>query len=93
METGATSHDAERSRIDRRRRVAAMVRDLYDGKLRSSDFFREVVALDLDGDEELRELVALLRYEPANTWLFGVSGEAFRDHSGRIRELVERFSR
>ena len=80
------------SRTERRRRVAALVRDLYENRIRSSEFFRAAEALDAGDDPELRELLDLLRHEPANTWLFGVSGEAQRDNTGRIRELVERFA-
>ena len=83
------------ARTERRRRVAALVRELYDSRLSQSDFFHSVAALDgiTEHDPEMRELLQLLQGEPANTWLFGVSGEATRQHSRRIRELVELFSR
>jgi hypothetical protein len=44
-------------------------------------------------DPELAELLRLVADEPGNTWLFGVSGEAHRHNSARIRALVAEFAR
>ena len=80
------------TRTEQRRRIAVLVRDLYDNRIKSSEFFRVAAEVDASDDPELRELLGLLRHEPANTWLFGVSGEAQRHNAARIAELVKLFS-
>ena len=77
----------------RRRRVAALIADLYDGKRSLDEVMRNVADFEPSEDPQLAELLRLVASEPANTWLFGVSGEAHRHNSTRIRELVEEFAR
>jgi hypothetical protein len=77
----------------RRRRVAVLVADLYDGKRSLDEVMRNVADFEPSEDPQLAELLRLVASEPANTWLFGVSGEAHRHNSTRIRELVEEFAR
>lgn len=89
--TDDSTHDAHDPRADRRRRLAALVRQLYDNQISSGEFFRTADEMGLDGDPEAEELVLLLRHEPGGTWLFGVAGEVHRKSVARIRELVERF--
>ncbi|MFN2564592.1 MAG: hypothetical protein ABR499_06210 [Gemmatimonadaceae bacterium] len=81
------------SKVARRRRVAALVADLYDGKRSLDEVMRNVADVDRSDDPELAELLRLVASQPGNTWLFGVSGEAHRYNSARIRELVEEFAR
>jgi hypothetical protein len=80
------------SKLARRRRVAALVADLYAGKRSLEEVMRNVADFDPVDDPELGELLRLVASEPANTWLFGVSGEAHRHNSARIRELVAEFA-
>jgi hypothetical protein len=54
---------------------------------------RNVADFDPSEDPQLAELLRLVASEPANTWLFGVSGEAHRHNSARIRELVAELAR
>jgi len=77
----------------RRRRVAALIADLYAGKRSLDEVMRNVADFEPSEDPPLAELLRLVASEPANTWLFGVSGEAHRQNSTRIRELVEEFAR
>ncbi len=79
--------------VARRRRVAALVADLYDGKRSLEEVMRNVADFDPSEDPHLAELLRLVAGEPANTWLFGVSCEAHRHYSARIRELVAEFAR
>ena len=81
------------SLVARRRRVAALVADLYDGKRSLEEVMRNVADFEPRDDPQLAELLRLVASEPANSWLFGVSGEAHRRNSTRIRELVEEFAR
>lgn len=78
-------------RAQRRRYVALLVRQLYDGKIALPELFRRVGEVDVNADPELAELLRLVAHEPANTWFFGVSGEAVHHNANRIRELVARF--
>lgn len=77
---------------ENRRRVAQLVAELYDERISSSEFFSRTEALQSHGDAELHELIELVRREPGNTWLFGVSGEVERRNAQRIRELVKLFA-
>ena len=76
-----------------RRHVARLVADLYDGKTSLDEVMQHVGDEDLARDPELTELLRLVAGEPTHTWLFGVSGEAHRQSSARIRALVEEFAR
>ncbi len=80
-----------RDQRENRRRVAQLVAELYDERITSTEFFARTSALDHGDDVELRELIELVRREPANTWLFGISGEVERGNARRIRELVKSF--
>jgi hypothetical protein len=79
---------ADGRRAMRRRRVAALVRDLYDGRIGSSHFFREVDALDTDGDPDAAELIELVRHANAESWFFGVGRTTVHDRGARVAELV-----
>jgi hypothetical protein len=79
--------------VARRRRVAALVADLYDGKRSLDEVMGNVADFEPAEDPQLAELLRLVASEPANSWLFGVSGEAHRQNSARIRELVAEFAR
>ncbi len=81
------------SNLARRRRVAAMIADLYNGKRSLDEVIRTVTDFDPADDPELAELLRLVASEPSNTWLFGVTGDVHRHNSARIRELVEEFAR
>ena len=81
------------SRAERRRRAAALIGDLYEGKRSLDEVIRSMSDFDPADDPELAELLRLVASEPANAWLFGVSGEAHRHNSTRIRELVAEFAR
>lgn len=76
---------------ERRRRVAALLRDLYDGRITNADFFRVARAVDAGDDAELRELIELVADEPAGSWFFGVAGEEHRGRVERIRKFVEAY--
>jgi hypothetical protein len=75
-----------------RRRVVALVRDLYDGRIGSSHFFREVDGLDASVDPELAELIELVRHANAESWFFGVGRTTVQDHGARVGELVKKLS-
>jgi hypothetical protein len=79
--------------VARRRRVAALVADLYKGKRSFDEVMNGVADFNPAEDPPLAELLRLVAGEPRNTWLFGVSGEAHRPNSARIRELVAEFAR
>jgi hypothetical protein len=79
--------------LARRRRVAALVGDLYGGRRSLDEVMRSVADFSPTEDPELAELLRLVADEPGNTWLFGVSGEAHRHNSARIRALVAEFAR
>ena len=81
------------SLVGRRRRVAGLVAELYDGKRSLDEVMRNVADFDPSEDPQLAELLRLVASEPANSWLFGVSGEAHRHNSVRIRELVAELGR
>ena len=81
------------SLLARRRRVAALVADLYDGKRSLDEVMSNVADFEPADDPKLAELLRLVAGEPRNTWLFGVSGEAHHHNRVRIRELVEEFAR
>ena len=76
-----------------RRRLAALVRELYAGRLTSEQFFRQAAPLADAADPEVVELLQRLHDEPARAWLFGVGAETHEDGARRIRELVEHLSR
>ena len=76
-----------------RRQLAALVQELYAGRLTSADFFRDAVPLANPDDPETVELLQRLHAEPARSWLFGVGGETHEESAQRIRELVERLAR
>ncbi|MDQ3998010.1 MAG: hypothetical protein M3303_13465 [Gemmatimonadota bacterium] len=78
--------------VARRRRVAALVAELYDGKRSLDEVLNAVTDFNPAEDPKLGELLRLVTGEPGNTWLFGVSGEAHRHNSVRIRELVAEFA-
>jgi hypothetical protein len=79
--------------VARRRRVAALVADLYEGRRSLDEVMHSVADFNPAEDPALGELLRLVSSEPGNTWLFGVSGEAHRHNSARIRELVAEFAR
>jgi hypothetical protein len=79
--------------VARRRRVAALIADLYEGRRSLGEVMDSVADFDPAEDPQLAELLRLVTSEPTNTWLFGVSGEAHRHNSARIRELVAAFAR
>jgi hypothetical protein len=79
--------------VARRRRVAALIAELYAGKRSLDEVLNAVVDFDPADDPALAELLRLVSSEPGNTWLFGVSGETHRNNSARIRELVAEFAR
>jgi hypothetical protein len=79
--------------VARRRRVAALVGDLYGGRRSLDEVMSSVADFNPTEDPELAELLRLVADEPGNTWLFGVSGEAHRHNSARIRALVAEFAR
>jgi hypothetical protein len=79
--------------VARRRRVAGLVADLYEGKRSLDEVMNSVAGFEPTDDPKLAELLRLVASEPVNTWLFGVSGEAHRHNSARIRELVAEFAR
>lgn len=79
--------------VARRRRVAALIADLYEGKRSRDEVMNSVADFDPTDDPQLAELLRLVASEPGNTWLFGVSGEARRHNSARIRQLVAEFAR
>ena len=73
--------------------MAALIADLYDGKRSLDEVMGAVADFSPSEDPELAELLRLVASEPGNTWLFGVSGEAHRHNSARIRDLVQEFTR
>jgi hypothetical protein len=79
--------------VARRRRVAALVADLYKGKRSLDEVMSGVADFNPADDPELAELLRLVASEPGSTWLFGVTGETHRQNSARIRELVAEFTR
>ena len=79
--------------VDRRRRVAALVAELYDGKRSLEEVLRSVADFEPSEDPQVAELLRLVASEPTNTWLFGVSGEAQHRNSTRIRALVAELAR
>jgi hypothetical protein len=80
-------------RIQRRHRLAALVQELYAGRLTSAQFFRDAAPLADPDDPETVELLRRLSEEPAKSWLFGVGDGTHEDGARRIRELVESLSR
>ncbi len=81
------------SLVARRRRVATLIAELYDGKRSLDEVLISVADFQPADDPKLAELLRLVASEPTNTWLFGVSGEAHHHNSARIRELVEELAR
>jgi hypothetical protein len=81
-------HDQQ---AERRRRVASLVRDLYDSRIGSADFFGAVDRIAPGGDPELAEILELLRQEQAGSWFFGVAAEDHRRRTERIRRFVEEY--
>ena len=79
--------------VARRRRVAALVAGLYEGTRSLDDVMNSVADFNPADDPDLSELLQLVADEPGNTWLFGLSGEAHRHNSARIRALVAEFAR
>lgn len=78
--------------VARRRRVAGLIADLYKGKRSLDEVMNSVADFNPADDPELGELLRLVADEPGNTWLFGVSGDAHRHNSARIRQLVTAFA-
>jgi hypothetical protein len=81
------------SKVARRRRVAALVADLYEARRTFDEVMNAVADFSPAEDPELGELLRLISDEPGNTWLFGVSGDVHRHNSARIRQLVAEFAR
>ncbi len=81
------------SLLERRRRVAALIADLYDGRRSLDEVMSSVADFNPADDPELAELLQLVADEPGNTWLFAIDGETHRRNSARIRELVAEFAR
>ena len=81
------------SKVARRRRVALLVADLYDGNRSLDDVLNAVADFNPAEDPELGELLQLISDDPGNTWLFGVSGDTHRHNNARIRQLVAEFGR
>jgi hypothetical protein len=80
------------TKLERRRRVAALVGDLYEGRRSLDEIMSAVADFSPADDPELGELLQLVSEEPGNTWLFGVSGDAHRHNNARIRQLVTEFA-
>ena len=78
--------------VARRRRVAGLVADLYEGRRSLEEVMNAVADFDPADDPKLGELLRLVNDEPGNTWLFGVSGDTHRHNSVRIRQLVLEFT-
>lgn len=81
------------SNVARRRRVALLVAELYEGTRSLDEVMNAVADFNPTEDPELGELLQLISDEPGNTWLFGVTGETHRQSSARIRQLVAEFGR
>ena len=81
------------SKTARRRRVAGLVAELYEGQRTLNEVTNAVGDFEPADDPELGELLRLVEQEPGHSWLFGVSGATHRSNSARIRELVEEFAR
>jgi hypothetical protein len=81
------------STVARRRRVALLVAELYEGNRSLDEVMNAVADFNPAEDPELGELLQLISDEPGNAWLFGVSGETHRRNSARIRQLVAEFGR
>jgi hypothetical protein len=81
------------SRVARRRRVATLVAELYEGTRSLDEVMNAVAGFNPAEDPELGELLRLVSDEPGNTWLFGVDGSTHRRNSARIRQLVAEFAR
>jgi hypothetical protein len=79
--------------VARRRRAAGLIADLYEGRRSLDEVMNSIADFDPADDPKLAELLRLVGDEPGNTWLFGVSGDAHRQNSARIRELVAEFAR
>ena len=81
------------SKVARRRRVALLVAELYEGNRSLDDVMNAVADFNPAEDPELGELLNLIRDEPGNSWLFGVNGDTHRHNNARIRQLVAEFGR
>jgi hypothetical protein len=81
------------SKVARRRRMALLVAELYEGNRSLDEVMNAVADVDPAEDPELAELLQLISDEPGNAWLFGVNGETHRHNSVRIRQLVAEFGR
>jgi hypothetical protein len=81
------------SKVARRRRVALLVAELYEGTRSLDDVMNAVADFNPAEDPELGELLQLISDDPGNTWLFGVSGDTHRHTNARIRQLVAEFGR
>jgi hypothetical protein len=81
------------SKVARRRRVALLVAELYEGTRSLDEVLNAVADFNPAEDPELGELLRLIGDEPGNMWLFGVSGDTHRQNSARIRQLVAEFGR
>jgi hypothetical protein len=81
------------SKVARRRRVALLVAELYEGSRSFDEVMNAVADFNPAEDPELGELLQLIGDEPGSAWLFGVSGETHRHNSARIRQLVTEFGR
>ncbi len=79
------------SKVARRRRVAWLVAELYEGSRSLDEVMNAVADFNPAEDPELGELLQLISDEPGNAWLFGLSGATHRHNNARIRQLVAEF--
>jgi hypothetical protein len=78
---------------ERRRRTAALVLDLLDGRISLNEYWDRLDAQTDFGDEELDELLDLVEHEPARSRLFGVGVREHADYVAQVRARAQRLAR
>ena len=72
---------------DIRMKVAALARELYDGKIAYNEFIKQASETE---DEDIEELLDLIEHEPKKGSLFGVDAKTHANYIATVFALINK---